>query len=118
MLFHISISRVDERVSDEHEVGLFLFQFFPCVTQEDLFEVVELGIEDLDGEFRPVERIPEWVVGLVTDEYWDATARKSQSIVMSVRMKSVRVDDIYQSCGPPCKVNFAYQPNRQDRAYL
>jgi hypothetical protein len=45
----------------------------PCVTEKDLLESVDLVIGDVDREFRPIEEIPEWVMGLITKEDGNAT---------------------------------------------
>jgi hypothetical protein len=49
----------------------------PCEAKKDLFESIDLVVGDVNREFRPIEEIPEWVMGLVTKDYGDTTAAMS-----------------------------------------
>jgi hypothetical protein len=51
----------------------------PCVAEKDLLESVDLIIGDVDREFRPIEEIPERVMGLITKEYGNTSAGLSAS---------------------------------------
>ena len=46
----------------------------PCVAEKNLLESVDLIIGDVDREFRPIEEIPERMMGLITKEYGNTPA--------------------------------------------
>ena len=75
----VVVERVDEGVSDEHQVGLKIGDLFPSVAKQNLFESIHLTFENGDAKFRPVEDVPENEMGLVTEQYRDAAARGAKS---------------------------------------
>jgi len=46
-----------------------MLDFEPCIAEKDLLESIDLIIGDIYREFRPIEEIPEWVMGLITEKY-------------------------------------------------
>lgn len=70
----IVVERVDEGVSDEHQVGLKIGDLFPSVAKQNLFESIHLAFEDGYAKLRPVEDVPKGQVGLITEQYRNAAA--------------------------------------------
>lgn len=76
---HVGLSRIQESVADQDEVGLKMLDLEPCVAEQYFFESIDLVVRNVDREFRPIEDIPEWVMCLITEKnrYTAATSLAS-----------------------------------------
>jgi hypothetical protein len=64
---HVGFRRIQKRIANQDEVGLEMLNLQPCIAEEYLFQPVDLVVRDVDREFGPIEDIPEWVMGLITE---------------------------------------------------
>jgi hypothetical protein len=50
----IVIQRINERISDQHQVGLEISDLLPSVPEQDLFVAIEIGFHHGNAEFGPI----------------------------------------------------------------